>query len=405
MSGHEEESVDRAPAFKAKPFFVAWCLCFLVMVSAGVLFLRSRAPLDFQSFYTAGYQVRTHPSQLYDLSEQWRLQREFAGTRGYLPFYHPAYETLLFLPFSLLSYHAAYFCFLAFNMLLLLAAFFACRKAFSSLPAWWGGRPEWVFLFFPMLVALALGQDSVLSLVLYCLAWRQLEFEKDVSAGCLLALALFKFHFAIPVAVLVAIRQGWRFCSGFLLTAVAMGLTSIGITGISGTAQYVRILSGATSAIGKSAVAQQHLNVFPQSMPNLTGLLYAAGGRFLNPAILFHLLTSAVALCLFAWCAYAIRRCEQRTAFSIAVLWSMVVSYHLYFYDLTLSILPAALLTGKAYRPILIVWFVLPALLFGLGSNWYFFMAVPMLAMLAYALVYAPGREAPAPETTRATAA
>ena len=396
--------MDHAPAFKVKPFLAAWCLCFLVMVSAGVLFLRSRAPLDFQSFYTAGYQLRTHPSQLYDLSEQARLQREFAGTRGYLPFYHPAFETLLFLPFSLLSYHAAYFCFLAFSMLLLLAGFFACRTAFSSLPIRWELRPEWIFLFFPMLLALALGQDSVLSLVLYCLVWRQLESAKDVSAGCLLALALFKFQFAIPVAVLIAIRRGWRFCAGFLVTAVAAGLTSIAIVGIAGTEKYIHVLTGAASAIDKSAAAQQGLNVFPQSMPNLTGLLYAAGGRYIQPAILFHLLTSACALGLFLWCALAVRRRGQRAFFSIAVLWSMVVSYHLYFYDLTLSILPAALLTGKVHRAIVIVWFVLPALLFGLGSDWYFLMALPMLAMLLNALVSSLGTASQAPETTRATA-
>ena len=52
----------------------------------------------------------------------------------------------------------------------------------------------------------------------------------------------------------------------------------------------------------------------------------------------------------FAWCAGVVRRCELSAAFSIAILCGLLVSYHLYMYDVTLVLLPVALLTGRYHR-------------------------------------------------------
>ena len=52
---------------------------------------------------------------MYDLALQEQAQH--ALTSGFMPFYHPSYEALLFAPFSLLNYHSAYLSFLAFGML------------------------------------------------------------------------------------------------------------------------------------------------------------------------------------------------------------------------------------------------------------------------------------------------
>jgi hypothetical protein len=239
-----------------------------------------------------------------------------------------------------------------------------------------------LFLFLPLLLSLVLGQDSVISLVIYFLAWRQLAAGRDVRAGLVLALALFKFQLAIPIAVLIGVRRGWRFANGFLIGSAAVAVVSIAAVGMTGTEKYIRLLLGAVSAVDQNTIAQQKINVFPYAMPNLTGLLYACGGRFLHPAILFHLLSGLCALGLLAWSARLIRRSELNVAFSIAMVCGLLVNYHFYFYDLTLLIVPLALVGERVHRSIVIAVFCVPVVLFYVGMSWYFVMAVPMLGML-----------------------
>jgi hypothetical protein len=62
------------------------------------------------------------------------------------------------------------------------------------------------------------------------------------------------------------------------------------------------------------------------------------------------------------------------------------VSYHLYIQDLTLALLPATLLSGKAQKYLLAGLFVPPVFLLHFGPDWFFILAVPVSAMLVFAL-------------------
>src|SRR5947209_8652181 len=112
------------------PFLVAWLIavviCMVVMRTAAYnLSLYS----DFRSFYGAGLQLRTDPAGLYDLDKERAVQDAIAP--GFvLPLYHPAYEALLFVPFSFLQYRDAYLAYALFNLLLLLVAFLVARDVF-----------------------------------------------------------------------------------------------------------------------------------------------------------------------------------------------------------------------------------------------------------------------------------
>lgn len=276
--------MNRALANRKVPFLTAWFICFLVMELFGASCLSGGVAerFDFRSFYAAGYLARTHPSQLYDLATQERTQDELVSPGvNLLAFYHPSYETLMYAPFSLLKYGVAYLAFIALNLLLFLAALFAGSSTLltdaQSSKSWPWLMP---FLFLPLLISVAHGQDSILLLLVCCLTWRQLERHRDVAAGCLLALALFKFQIVLPIALLIAVRRGWRFVAGFSAAGTGVALLCLGIGGGEGMAGYLRLLLGATSAIDKSRLAQQRMSVFPLAMPNLSGFLYACGGRF-----------------------------------------------------------------------------------------------------------------------------
>ena len=371
-----------------KPFLIGWCICLILMEALGAGFVRlgSHASFDFRCFYSAGYLIKTHPSQLYDLRQQAMVQNGVTPSeQGVLAFNHLPYEALIYAPFSFLSYGRAYLTFIAFNMLLLMAAFFAARPAFSSIIPWWQPRPGlMLFIFVPMMIAVIQGQDSILFLLLCCLAWRQMESGKDASAGCLLALALFKFQIAIPIAALIAIRRGRRFSSGFLFTSAAVALSCFIILGPAGTASMIQLLANATIVTEKSTVAQYGLGVHPAAMPNIAGFLYGCGTRFFPPHLAFAIV-AACSLVLFVWCARMVRRGEQNIAFSIAMLCGLLVSFHLNIHDVTPALLPAALLGGPAQKYLLLPLFALPVLLLHLGSSWFFLLAVPLGAMLLYA--------------------
>jgi hypothetical protein len=373
----------------SRPFLIAWLLFLLLVMFAGSRYAKNSATLDFQAFYTAGHLLRSHASQIYDLALQ--KQEQAALTSGFLPFYHPVYEAALFAPLSLLPYWAAYLTFIAVNLILFMVAFFLARPLLSPLTPVWQSRASLLpFFFVPLLLVFVQGQDSILSILLYCLAWRQLESKNDLRAAALLALALFKFQFALPFALLVAIRRGWRFAAGFLLASAAIVSLCLAIVGVAGAASYVHLLSGVTSSVDKTLFAQT-MSPPPRAMPNLAGLVYACGGRFLPSSMAFNAISGLCSLALFAWSARAMRRVDLKTAFAIALLCSLLTSYHFGFYDLTLLLLPIALLAGGMNRYLLAALFVVPGVvLLGFGINWAFLVAVPVLAALIHTIVFSP---------------
>lgn len=389
---------------KIKRHYLGWCIFLLVMEFFGAAFAGggTHTQFDFEEYYTAGYLVRTHPSQLYNLASQERVQRTHAPHSDFLPFYHPAYEAILYAPVSLLNYTAAYLSAIACNTLLLLVAFAVFRSANSQHLEWLEPRRIFMFLFLPVAITVATGQDSILLLLVYCFTWRELESGNDLKAGCLAALALFKFQIAIPIAILIMVRRGWRFAVGFLAVSAAVVLVSIGIVGFAGTVDYIALMTGAVSAIDKSRVIQHGMSFYPSALTNLTGLLYGCGARFLHSSIAFNALVGSCSLGLLAWSASAIRRCEPRVAFSIAILCGLMVSYHSFIYDLVLVILVIGLLGDRTPRNILAPIFILPVLL-PFGAKWFFLATLPVMALLVYAIVSASKAVAQSPATAQAT--
>jgi hypothetical protein len=117
-------------------------------------------------------------------------------------------------------------------------------------------------------------------------------------------------------------------------------------------------------------------------MPNINGLLYMLGTRALNAHLAF-VLVSAASLGLLFWCILLARKAQrENTAFAIAILCGMLVSNHLYIHDLTLLLLPIALV-GRKHPKIVFALYALPPTLFMFaGSSSFPLLSVPMLAFL-----------------------
>lgn len=378
-------SLAASSTIKLTPFLIG-CVILLAIfegLSAYVTSLPGKSP-DFRTFYAAGYLLRTDRAHFYDLDAQARVENEqVSPARLQLYFNHPAYEALVDAPFALLPFKAAYRAFMVFNVVLMLLCVLVARGPFSRILPVVNPSPGLaMFLFAPLLLALAQGQDSILFLLCVCLCWREMDRGNDLGAGAALALALFRFQLAIPMAILLAVRRGWKFAAGFIAAGAGVAGLCVAIVGIHGIRALLRLIT-LTSGASQSAAAQTII-LEPRAMANLRGLLYACTTRWLSPHV--GLLVVALASCVvLAACALWMRRSTSLdSAFAIAVLGAILLSYHLFLHDVTLLLLPLVLLAGRAPNWLLLTAYVTPAIaLLFLGGDWYWVAAVPMIALLA----------------------
>lgn len=297
---------------------------------------------DFVSFYTAGALVVSGAGEmLYDAEVQAVFQRKIFGRPTPLPYYHPAFEALLFAPLSLMTFSAAYLAWAAVNVTLLMTIPFLLRPHISA-----PGNILCLFLvcflFFPIWVSLLQGQDSVLLLLLYVLAYRRLQEDQDGWAGALLALGLFKFHLVLPAVIIIAATRGRRFAGWFMASAFTLAMISIVTTG--GARGYISFLLSNNRNLAFETIK-------PSIMPNLRGLVSQFGGDYEWVSPVVGLLSLLVLLAsLIAVLKEKSGNQSLDLVYALALITTLLVSYHLNPHDLSLLLLPVLLLMERVVR-------------------------------------------------------
>ena len=295
--------------------------------------------VDFRNFYADGYIVRTGQSKsLYDYDAQVRLQNQTVTPRtAALPLMVPPCVALAFVPLSLLTYLHAFIAFALINLLLAAVSIACIRFCSPRLEDYAPFTTALLVLSFPPLgFALAQGQLSIVLLAVYCATFVMLQRRQHPLAGLLFSLALIKLQIALPVALLFLFWKQWRFVAGFLggvLVLIAVSIQTVG-------QNHVRDLwrsMFSTPAILPDAAAQMKYGISPDRMTNLYGLSYRLfGGGRLSLSV-----TVISSVLLLVWAA------RRRPSFPLAMLVGLLVSYHLYLHDLTLFLIPYALLLGE----------------------------------------------------------
>jgi hypothetical protein len=299
---------------------------------------------DFTVYYTAATILRHGLGrQLYDPHVQYEVQKESVGViaarRSALPYIHPPFEALIFLPLSYLPYPRAFAVWDVLNVGALLGVGLLLRKSVSVL----GRMPAWEFVlgslaFFPVFVCFLQGQDSVLLLLLCGLGFNALKKGADLRAGCWFALGMFKFQFVLPLVLLIGIWKWRRAAIGFVGVSLLLVLASVGIAGWGSLLRYPEFALQIVNTPGLGGVAAEFA-------PNLRGL--ALGW----PLHLSRTVGSAVALVgsvlVLAFAAWKGRRLiphenlELRLA--LATIVSVLIAWQTNMHDLSLLVLPAAL--------------------------------------------------------------
>ena len=362
---------------------IIFCMQFLAWLTFLPKALRGHA--DFRQLYVAGYMVRTgHRTQLYDYAAQTYFQNTLVSNdERALPFIRPAYQALMFVPFSLLPYRTAYLGFLLLNVLLLALAFLILQPRLRGLSRVWPGLPPALFLgFYPVALALMQGQDSILLLALLAAALVSLERNRDLTAGALAGVGLFKFQIVVPIVLLFLLWRRWRFVKGFMFSAILVGLLSFITSGWAETVVFVHSLL----SVGAGLPAVPGEINFPlriNIMANLRGLIYGLASlrlpqRWLQVTTL--LLSSIVVISVRA------RGRQQRggDALVLAITAGVVVSYYLFIHDLSILLIPIVLTLdrfisrngtgepfGRAAAAISALLFVAPMCIFVIPAHFY----------------------------------
>lgn len=314
---------------------------------------------DFTGLYVAGQMVRNgEGSRLYDLDLQYQLQRRFAPDvsirHGALPYVHPPFEALLFAPLSRLPYPAAYLVWNGLNLAILAGAMVLIRP---RLPLGQGRNLGLLLLisiaYFPVFISLLQGQDMPLLLLGIAGAFIRFQAGNDFRAGCWLGLGLFRPQLILPLVFIILLGQtgsgrsgrksAMMLSLGLGLVALLEGAASVAVSGWSGFLSYPKYVWTLEANHAYGAIV-------PADMPNVRGLVAALlpdAGR----AALIAVAGVSLGILILAGLVFRRARHTPNTGlgFALALIATVLTSYHAFMYDLAL-LLWAALLVLSYLR-------------------------------------------------------
>ncbi|HEX5412461.1 MAG TPA: glycosyltransferase family 87 protein [Terriglobia bacterium] len=340
--------------------FFAFLLLFHLM-----LFWRAKndalkGSADFSAFYSAVRMVRSGQGpQLFDITAQGQMQSvlypNVTTRNGTLIYDHPPFEALLYLPLAYVSYATAYIIWLVFSILVLSLTLCLLWPYMAELKTVWAPLPVLIGLgFFPVFVDLLQGQDSLLLLLVFVLVFVSLKERQEIRAGCFLAIALFKFQYAIPFLVPFVLWRRWKVVSGFAIFSALLFLLSLPVAGFRGTLSYIVFLSNLVKGLSSHSV-QDALGILSNTMPNIRGAVEIMAYSYVlhglqKPLIV---LLSAIAV-LWVVRRWPLRRplseIDFDLGFSLALVASILVSYHLQLHDLSLLLIPFILVLNRTLK-------------------------------------------------------
>jgi phosphatidylserine synthase len=330
-------------------------------------------------------------SRLYDLRVQAEFQLQVAPVHAF--YLRPPFEALLFVPFTFLSYRAAYTAWLLLSLAVLAGVARLIQSntnVMDALLQYTRGIPVdfglllIVFLTFePVMDCFLIGQDSVLMLMVYTLVFLALKREREFEAGGLLACGLFKFHLVLPFAIIFALRRRGSFLLGFAGIALLLVAISVLACGPGVLAAYPKMfLNSQNRAL---------MGFQPEYASNLRGFVYLITPANM-PAAIAGAVVAALSAFLLWLTAHLWNDSKFDLSFSAAVIAALLTGYHSFVYDLSLLLLPVAIVCGELAKrkallgnlvlnSTLVVLFVQPIHHVLITRRIYALMCVPVVAL------------------------
>jgi hypothetical protein len=307
------------------------------------------ASADFIQFYSAGKIVADgQGARLYDYDLQLANQQKFTEHSVPMLYNHPPFEALAFVPLSYFSYSTAYLCWVFFSLWLLGLAMwlFADRGPELTLVERLAAIASSLY---PMFATLMQGQDSFVILLAYVVTFLNLKRRRDFRAGCWLALGLLKPQLVVPLVLIFLLKKRWSFVSGFTCVGGILLVISAAIVGIKPLAQYASLLLNMNGDR-----TRETFHIYPGMMPNVRGLFHLLLSGSISP-IALNISILIVSLVLMIWAVQNLKTLSDPDndrfdlEFSLAVVVTLLVSYHLLLHDLSVLALPAFLVLSRLH--------------------------------------------------------
>jgi hypothetical protein len=309
---------------------------------------------DFVEFYVAGRLVGAgRGALLYQFVPPFRFPAQFAAEARVLApqvsdptfaFVVPPFYALPFVPLAALPYLQAYTVWLVLDVALLLATLRLLRPHVTLLQ---GPDRRLVYLvaasFFPVLECLFDGQNAILSLFLFAAAYVALRGRRDALAGVALGLALYKPQLVLVMALFLLVGRRRDALLGLAGTALALVGVSGAIVGAAGIRDYLTLsltMPGWVYLPGWRTWNMHSLNSF---------FVLLVADPTLSRALAAIASLAVIGLAILAWRAEIQTDthgdvAEFNRQFALAVLATVLVSPHVFAYDLALLLLPGLLL-------------------------------------------------------------
>lgn len=356
---------------------------------------------DFPAFYTGGWLMRHgEVGLLYDLPRQQAIQQSVLPGSSLSAYVNPPHYSLVAIPFSALSYPAAFTLWSALMLSSFVASLFVLRPLLPTMQ----GRRGWLLaalalLSAPVYYALSAGQNTGLSLLLHSGVLLALARRREGLAGVLIALGMFKpqlFAVLLPLLLLgLSGDQRRRLLIGFGVSAGVLGLLTLWIFGFTTLMQWLELLR---SPLYQAEEVRQAAKMF--SWQPFWLLL-------LGENILSTVLGWLSALLVFAGlCALWWRReGDLMLRYAITLCGLLLIGPHLPVYDLALLILPMLIIGDRVLRAPFERWLSLRLMLLVLYISVLFSdqvrvthvqIVVPLIALVAL-LAWRLLQEAPRP--------
>ncbi|WP_421780787.1 glycosyltransferase family 87 protein [Kiloniella litopenaei] len=328
---------------------------------------------DFLAFYTGGaflnqgilkdiYSINS--SLLFPHQIDFQKSLISKDLDGYAPFLNPPFMAFIYSPFARLPYVYGLIIWQVFNFLILTYTINLLRKElefFQQIPL--HKLVGCCFLFYPTLGWFMHAQATPIILLLYVLCYKYLRHGNDFKAGFFLGLIAFKPQLAIALAVVLLLKWRWQaLLGGVISVSLWMGTGFIFLPDamfafLEVSPQFLDLLRspnyptwGIHSFFGFSVLLLDHTNVLLSN----SSIYIISGGTIILLYFLWHKFTWKKDL---AW---------WDLAMAITFIWGILLSPHLYYYDLMLLLLPAAIVinfieTGKTECT---------TMLFGIAITW-----------------------------------
>ena len=288
---------------------------------------------DYPAFYAAAtIAADGDVEEVNDLDRLEAEQEELFPAdedEGFLTWAYPPHVAVLYRPLAALDYRPSY----AVHTLLMVAAFVAAVLLARPLVPWLQratvpaialGLASW-----PMFRGIGAGQNTALTLLLLVAAWRATAADRDALAGVFLGLLLYKPQFAVLAVALWAVTRRWKTVAAF--AAVAAG--TWGFTALFAGGDWVSRWIDDVRAYD----ATEDVNA-----PNHVSLSEAAHAAFEISTVGW-----AAAGIVGGYTAYRCWRTRE-VDLALAVPAILLCAAHAVFYDVGLTLLPAAVLLPVA---------------------------------------------------------